>query len=83
MGEFELFMKNPYWHGLYDSAPALVKKIYEIDWTYNSVETPKEKQEERLSIFKSFSDADWQFYISNCSNVQAKTYYSNLRQSFA
>ena len=75
MGQFEKFMRNPYWVDTYNKAAPKLQQYYRLSWEYNGKKYPKKVTEEIKRIQDSFSKEDWELLIDQCGNIFAKIYY--------
>lgn len=77
------FLKNPYWKGIYDKAPAKAKIFYEIVFANSEGLIPKEEHVSSIhEIYRQFDDADWEYIIANTRNKMAKWGYNKAREKF-
>lgn len=83
----ERYLKNPYWEKVYKEAPSERAKKF-AEYTLREPETSKEWEiydkettEDAKELWKSFTDADWDWMIKYFGNAQAKHYYRKQREA--
>lgn len=78
-----VFMKNPYWKGIYEKAPDKVKRLYELSFARaENLITGEDDKEGTLALYGQFEDADWEYLIENTQNSMAKWGYKKARERF-
>jgi hypothetical protein len=78
------FLKNPYWKGIYEGASENCKKFYEQNFAYSlDAVDKKEHTDIVVSLYKSFSDSDWDYLISHTNNQMSKNGYQKARENYS
>ena len=79
-----VFMKNPYWKGVYEKAPDKVKRLYELSFARaESLITGEDDKNGTLALYSQFENPDWEYLMANTQNSMAKWGYKKARERFS